>query len=91
MHRRGDNAKRLSNAERLDIRRRVAEGETFEAAAVAVGCSTKSIQRLIARSGGMRPRFGAEAATFGCTCTLMMGAMARCPVAPSQSVGGSNE
>jgi hypothetical protein len=35
MRRRGDNAKRLSNAERLDIRRRVAEGETFEAAAVA--------------------------------------------------------
>ncbi len=46
MRRSGDNAKRLSNAERLDIRRSVAAGETFEAAAMAVGCSTKSIQRV---------------------------------------------
>jgi hypothetical protein len=37
MRRRGDSAERLSNAERLDIRRRVAEGETFEAATKAVG------------------------------------------------------
>ncbi len=55
MRRRGDNAKRLSNAECLDIRRRVAEGETFEAKAKAVGCSTKSIQRLVARTGDRTP------------------------------------
>lgn len=31
-------------------------GESFEAAASAVGCSTKSVQRLHARTGGLQPR-----------------------------------
>jgi IS30 family transposase len=56
MRHRGDSGNRLSNAERLDIRRRVAAGERFETAAAAVGCSTKSIQRLVVRHGGLRPR-----------------------------------
>jgi IS30 family transposase len=31
-------------------------GETFTVAAAAVGCSTKSIQRLMARTGGLKAR-----------------------------------
>jgi IS30 family transposase len=53
---RGDHAHRLTNADREEIQRRVAAGETFAAAATAVGCSTKSIQRFIAKTGGMPPR-----------------------------------
>jgi IS30 family transposase len=54
--RRGDHARRLSEHERRELQRRVAEGETFASAAAAVGCSTKSIQRLLARTGGLRQR-----------------------------------
>jgi transposase, IS30 family len=50
------NASRLSGADRLELRRRVAAGETFVDASRAIGCSTKSIQRLIARMGGLAPR-----------------------------------
>jgi len=42
------------------LQRRVAEGETFASAAAAVGCSTKSVQRLIARRGGLRDRVTAQ-------------------------------
>lgn len=53
-----DHGNRLSREDHLEIQRRVAQGETFAAAAAAVGCSTKSVQRLLARTGGMarRPR-----------------------------------
>jgi DNA-binding NarL/FixJ family response regulator len=54
--RRGDHARRLSEHERGELQRRVAEGETFASAAAAVGCSTKSIQRLLARTGGLARR-----------------------------------
>jgi DNA-binding NarL/FixJ family response regulator len=47
--------RQLSVTEHLEIRRRVAEGQTFAMAASAVGCSTKSIQRLIIRCGGLPP------------------------------------
>lgn len=53
---RGDHARRLSDHERRELQRRVAEGETFASAAAAVGCSTKSIQRLLARTGGVARR-----------------------------------
>lgn len=56
LHRRGDHARRLSEHERRELQRRVAEGETFASAAAAVGCSTKSIQRLLARTGGLDQR-----------------------------------
>lgn len=42
----GNHGRRLSTAERLEIRHRVARGETHAAVAGAVGCSSKSIQRL---------------------------------------------
>ena len=57
--RRADHGSRLSQADHLEIQRRVSEGETFAtAAAAAVGCSTKSVQRFLARTGGMarKPR-----------------------------------
>jgi len=56
LRRRGDHARRLSEHERRELQRRVAAGETFASAAAAVGCSTKSIQRLLARTGGLEQR-----------------------------------
>ncbi|MBK8540237.1 MAG: IS30 family transposase [Ardenticatenia bacterium] len=52
----GDHAHRLTFAERLELERRVRSGERFEDASAAVGCSTKSVQRLLAKTGGMQPR-----------------------------------
>ena len=54
--RRADHGRRLSHEDHVEIQRRVSEGETFASAAAAVGCSTKSIQRFMARTGGMLPR-----------------------------------
>src|SRR5467141_3083581 len=53
MRRRGDNGHRLSEADRFEIQRRVSAGASFMAAAQAVGCSKKSIQRFLARTGGV--------------------------------------
>jgi transposase, IS30 family len=56
------NAKRLSQADRSEIERRIWSGETFEAAAAAVGCSTKSIQRFLALTGGLKRRIKTRSA-----------------------------
>jgi transposase, IS30 family len=50
------NSKRLSQADRSEIERLIWSGETFESAAAAVGCSTKSIQRFMALTGGLKRR-----------------------------------
>ena len=50
------NPRRLSHVDRAEIERRIWGGETFETAAVAVGCSTKSIQRFLAATGGLKRR-----------------------------------
>ena len=50
------NARRLSHADRAEIERLIWGGETFETAAAAVGCSTKSIQRFLALTGGLKRR-----------------------------------
>src|SRR5207247_6662566 len=50
------NVRRLSRADRAEIERRIWGGETFETAAAAVGCSTKSIQRFLALTGGLKRR-----------------------------------
>jgi IS30 family transposase len=50
------NARRLSHADRAQIERLIWGGETFAAAAAAVGCSTKSIQRFLALTGGVKRR-----------------------------------
>jgi len=56
MRRRGNNGHRLTEADRFEIQRRVSAGESFTAAAQAVGCSKKSIQRFLARTGGVAPK-----------------------------------
>lgn len=50
------NPRRLSQADLSEIERLIWGGETFEAAAAAVGCSTKSIQRFLALTGGVKRR-----------------------------------
>ena len=54
--RRADHGRRLIHEAHVEIQRRVSEGETFASAAAAGGCSTKSIQRFMARPGGMMSR-----------------------------------
>ena len=49
-------ARRLSRVDRAEIERRLAAGETFAVVAAAVGCSTKSIQRFLALTGGLKSR-----------------------------------
>ena len=48
--------RRLSFAERLELQRRVRAGERFEDVAAAMGCSSKSVQRLLVKTGGIAPR-----------------------------------
>jgi IS30 family transposase len=55
-------AHRLTCAERLELQRRVRAGETHEVAATAVGCSAKSVQRLLIKTGGVKPRSTPQAA-----------------------------
>lgn len=50
------NARRLSEADRVEIERRIHDGEKYETVAAAVGCSTKSIQRYLTLTGGVRRR-----------------------------------
>jgi transposase, IS30 family len=50
------NARRLSQADRTQIESLIWGGATFETAATAVGCSTKSIQRFLALTGGLKRR-----------------------------------
>jgi IS30 family transposase len=50
------NARRLSQADRAQIESLIWGGATFETAATAVGCSTKSIQRFLALAGGLKRR-----------------------------------
>ena len=50
------NPRRLSQADLSEIERLIWGGETFETAAAAVGCSTKSIQRFLALTGGVKRR-----------------------------------
>ena len=47
---------RLTCAERLELQRRVRSGETHQSAAAALGCSAKSVQRLLVKTGGLMPR-----------------------------------
>jgi len=56
------NARRLSHADRSEIERLIWGGETFETAAAAVGCSTRSIQRFLALTGGLKRRIKVRSA-----------------------------
>lgn len=50
------NARRLSRCDRARIEGLIRSGATFEVAAGAVGCSTKSIQRYLGLTGGLKSR-----------------------------------
>jgi IS30 family transposase len=52
--RRGDRS--LTQAERLEIRRRVAAGDRVASVAAAVGRTRRSVARVLSRSGGLSPR-----------------------------------
>jgi IS30 family transposase len=52
-------AYRLSAVDRRELLRRVRDGETHRIAAQAIGCSAKSVQRLLVRTGGVPVRIGA--------------------------------
>ena len=56
MRRWGDRGRRLSREDHQEIQRRLSAGETFATVAGAVGCSTKSIQRFMASTGGLKPK-----------------------------------
>ena len=53
---------RLTCAERLELQRRVRSGETHQSAGAAVGCSAKSVQRLLGKTGGLMPRATSQSA-----------------------------
>jgi len=53
---------RLTCAERLELQRRVRSGETHQSAAAALGCSAKSVQRLLVKTGGLMPRVTPQSA-----------------------------
>ena len=50
-----------TRAERLEIRRRVASGERMDDVALAVGRSTRQVQRLVSPFGGIQPRSSVRA------------------------------
>jgi len=54
------NPRRLSQTDLTEIERRIWAGETFATAAAALGCSTRSIQRFLALSGGLKRRVKAR-------------------------------
>ena len=56
LRRRRCRRKRLRARDYLEIRRRVSAGETYESIASALGCSTKSVQRFMLRTGGLALR-----------------------------------
>jgi len=47
---------RLTSEERLSLQALVRSGATYEAAASVIGCSAMTVQRLVGRSGGLKPR-----------------------------------
>lgn len=49
-------AHRLTSTERLELQQRVRAGETHGEAGISVGCSAKSVQRLLRKTGGVKPR-----------------------------------
>ena len=56
MRRQRERQRRITHADYLEIQRRLSEGETFEVVGAAVGCSTKTIQRFMLRTGGLLAR-----------------------------------
>ena len=47
---------RRSSSDRVELQRLIRTGERYVDAASAVGCSAKSVQRLLIKTGGLKPR-----------------------------------
>jgi IS30 family transposase len=56
-------AHRLTGAERLELQLRVRAGETHEVVATAVGCSAEAVQRVLVKTGGVKPRSTPQSAS----------------------------
>jgi len=56
MREQGDSGRRLTSAERLEVWRLIAAGETHVSAAAAVGCSSPAVRQMLVRTGGLAPR-----------------------------------
>jgi transposase, IS30 family len=104
MGHRGDYGHRLTFADRLELQRRVRLGESFEVAAAAVGCSSKSVQRLLAATGGVKARTRPRSALrlslaereeisrgllAGASCRLVAGRLARSAATVSRDVAAN--
>jgi IS30 family transposase len=50
----GDHGRRLSDADRDELERRIAAGETQDEVARAVGCDVRTVFRWVLRNGGLR-------------------------------------
>jgi IS30 family transposase len=50
----GDHGRRLSEADRAELERRIAAGETQDEVARAVGCDVRTVFRWVLRNGGLR-------------------------------------
>jgi IS30 family transposase len=50
----GDHGRRLSDADRTELQRRIAAGETQEEVARAIGCDVRTVFRWVLRNGGLR-------------------------------------
>lgn len=50
----GDHGRRLSDADRAGLHRRIAAGETQEEVARAIGCDVRTVLRWVLRHGGVR-------------------------------------
>ena len=55
-------ARRLTAADRLELQQRVRAAARHVDAAAAVGCSAKSVQRLLRKSGGVKARVSLKCA-----------------------------
>lgn len=56
MRPKSDTGRRLSDAQRSEIRTLLSSGASMESVAATIGCSFKSVQRLLARNGGLKDR-----------------------------------
>lgn len=96
-------AHRLAHADRRELERRVRGGETHATAAMAVGCSAKSVQRLLRSTGGIKPRARPSSGGFrlslaereeisrgllaGDSCRVLAARLGRSPSTVSREVG----
>ncbi len=94
-------AHRLTHKERLELQQRVRAGQTHLTAALAIGCSAKSVQRLLRKTGGLKPRMVPQSALrltlaereeisrgllAGDSCRMIAGRLGRSPSTVSRDV-----